>query len=70
MSRGALLQGFEVDVDEDWADDLEIGTGRPRMSADLVPIFTLLRGYLGGFNDRKTAILLLGSKRWRPFLQI
>ena len=62
MSRGSPLPGFEIGFDEDWADDLALATGRPRMSADLVLIFALLRGYLGGFKDRKTAMLLLESK--------
>lgn len=62
MSRGTSLPGFDVAVSDGWADDLELLTGRPRMPAELVLIFILLRGYFGGFKDRKTAMLLLESK--------
>lgn len=47
---------------DDWASDLELRTGRPRMPVELVLIFILIRGYYGGFKDRKTAMLLLESK--------
>lgn len=62
MSRGSTLPGFNAEVEEGWADELELAAGRPRMAADLVLIFALLRGYLGGFKDRKTAMLLLESR--------
>lgn len=42
------------------ADQLEIGTGRPRMSAELVYLFVMIRGFLGGS---------LASKPSRRFLR-
>ena len=35
LSRGSPLPGFDFDVDEDWAADLELGTGRPPLSRDV-----------------------------------
>lgn len=62
MSRGLPLPGFEFDASNGSADDLELSPGRPRMPAELVLIFILIRGYLGGFKDRKTEMLLRESK--------
>jgi len=42
------------------ADELEIGVGRPRMSAELVYLFLMIRGFLGGS---------LASKPSRRFLR-
>ena len=61
-AHGASLLGFDIDIDGSWADDLELATGRPRMPAELVLIFILIRGYLGGFKDRKTAMTLEESR--------
>jgi IS5 family transposase len=47
-SRTADLPDFHVEEAELLADELEIGTGRPRMSADLVYLFLMIRGFLGG----------------------
>ncbi len=61
-SRGSLLPGFDDEVDANWATDLELGSGRPRMPAILVLTFILCRGYFGGFKDRKTATNLAESR--------
>lgn len=37
------------------ADQLEMGTGRPRMSAELVYLFLMIRGFLGGSLASKTS---------------
>jgi hypothetical protein len=37
------------------ADELEIGVGRPRMSAELVYLFLMIRGFLGGSLASKTS---------------
>jgi hypothetical protein len=42
------------------ADELEIGVGRPRMSAEMVYLFLMIRGFLGGS---------LASKPSRRFLR-
>lgn len=62
MSQGRSLPGFDIDSDEEWADRLELFSGRTRMPAELVLIFILIRGYLGGFKDKKTAMILAESK--------
>ena len=62
MGHGARLAGFDVTEDKGWADNLDLSAGRPRMPAILVFIFILIRGYLGGFKDRKTASMLSESK--------
>jgi uncharacterized protein YnzC (UPF0291/DUF896 family) len=61
-SRGSALPGFDVSPDEEWRKDLELQTGRPRMPAVLVLVFMLVRGYFGGFKNRKATMLLLESK--------
>lgn len=62
QSRGKPLPGFSVDKDDHhWSDDMELGAGRPRMPAQMVLLFLVLRGYLGGFKDRKVAMTLQES---------
>lgn len=61
-SQGRPLPGFDISADADWADELDLDVGRPRMPAILVLIFIAIRGYLGGFKDRKTLTMLLESK--------
>ena len=61
QSRGMPLLGL-VDVDDDgWLEGTELGTGRPRMPAMAVLQFLVIRGYLGGFKDRKVAMTLAES---------
>ena len=62
LARGLPLPGFDTDDTEDWSAGIDLGTGRPRMPAILVLIFMVMRGYLGGFKDRKTAMVLAESK--------
>jgi IS5 family transposase len=47
-SRTADLLGLDVAEVEVLANELEIGIGRPRMSAELVYLFVMVRGFLGG----------------------
>lgn len=61
QSRGAPLPGFSADAEDGWADSAELGAGRPRMPAIVVLLFLVLRGYLGGFKDRKVAMTLQES---------
>jgi len=60
-SRSVALPGFAVSSGDDWSSDLELGSGRPRMPAMAVLIFLVVRGYLGGFKDRKVAMTLQES---------
>jgi hypothetical protein len=60
-TRGKPLPGFAVDEEDGWASDMELGVGRPRMPALAVLLFTVVRGYLGGFKDRKAAMTLQES---------
>ncbi len=46
----------------DGLDGLELGIGRERMPAIMVLVFILIRGYFGGFKDRKTATTLAESR--------
>ena len=59
-SRTSDLPDLYVAETELLADELEIGTGRPRMSAQLVYLFVMIRGFLGGS---------LASKPSRRFLR-
>jgi hypothetical protein len=61
-SQGKMLPGFEGSDDADWLNDLSLGMGRPRMPAVIVLVFLTVRGYVGGFKNRKVATLLLESK--------
>ena len=54
------LPELHVEETELLADELEIGVGRPRMSAQLVYLFVMIRGFLGGS---------LASKPSRRFLR-
>jgi len=54
-SRTADLPDFHVEEAELLADELELGTGRPRMSAELVYLFLMIRGFLGGSLTSKTS---------------
>lgn len=62
ISQESPLPGFNIDASEGWSDGLELFSGRPRMPPELVLIFFLIRGYLGGFKDKKTAMTLIESK--------
>jgi IS5 family transposase len=61
-SRGIPLRGFDVSRDDGWLDDLTLGSGRPRTPGIVVLLFMVIRGWLGGFKDRKVAMLLAESK--------
>jgi len=62
MSRGSPFQGFDLEVEENWASSLDLGAGRPRMPAILVLVFILYRGFRRGFKDRDTATDLAESR--------
>jgi hypothetical protein len=51
----------EVNREEIVADELELKTGRPRMSAYLVFIFTMVRGYLGGIKSQTAKVFISES---------
>ncbi len=61
QSRGTPLPGFSAGDEDRWADGMELASGRPRMPALAVLLFLVLRGYLGGFKDRKVAMTLQES---------
>ena len=61
-SRGIPLSGFDVSEDDGWLDNLTLGSGRPRTPGIVVLLFMVIRGWLGGFKDRKVAMLLAESK--------
>lgn len=46
------LPGFDLDLSEFSEKELNLETGRPRMKAELVLLFTCLRGYYGSVTDR------------------
>ena len=54
-SRTADLPGLNLEKAELLAEELEIGTGRPRMAAALVYLFVMMRGFLGGSLTSKTS---------------
>ena len=68
-SQSALFPNVDSDDEEFWRSDLQLGVGRPRMPAVMVYIFILIRGYLGGFKDKKTIMLLLESRTLEIFFQ-
>ena len=49
------LPDLHVEEAELLADELEIGVGRPRMSAQQVYLFVMIRGFLGGSLASKTS---------------
>ncbi len=61
-SRRTPLPGFDVSEDGSWKNNLNLGIGRPRMPAVLVLLFILIRGYLGGFKNKKVTMLLIESR--------
>lgn len=68
-SQNQALPGFDVTT-RDGADRCDaLLTGRPRMPAQLVLLFLVLRGYLGGFKNRKVASLMADSMTLRIYLQ-
>jgi len=50
---------IEIDETELCSDEIEVGTGRPRMSADLVYLFLMIRSFLGGSLSSKKSRLFL-----------
>jgi hypothetical protein len=62
QSRGNLLSGFDCGTAEDWLDDLELDAGRPRTPAIVIIMFLVLRGWFGGYKDRKVATVLAESQ--------
>ena len=62
QSRGTLLNGFDRGAAEDWLDDLELDGGRPRTPAIVIIMFLVLRGWFGGYKDRKVATVLAESQ--------
>lgn len=61
-TRGSSPLYFDTDESSDLSGPLELGAGRERMSAIMVLVFILIRGYFGGFKDRKTATTLAESR--------
>ena len=59
-SQTSNLPDLHVEEAELLADNLEIGTGRPRMPAELVYLFVMVRGFMGGS---------LASKASRRFMR-
>ena len=49
------LPGVDVEKMELLANELELGIGRPRMSADMVYLFVMMRGFLGGSLSSKSS---------------
>jgi hypothetical protein len=67
--RGSKLPGFDSEPNPNWTEDLELGVGRERMPAVMVLLFALIRGYKGGFKDRKTASDLSESRTLQIILE-
>lgn len=62
----------EIDIDEieQSDDEIEMGTGRPRMSADLVYLFIMIRGFLGGsLSSKKSRLFLRESMTLYAYLE-
>lgn len=66
-ARNARLPG--LGDEDDGADATALCDGRPRMPAILVLVFVVLRGYLGGFKDRKVQSQLADSMALAVFLR-
>ena len=60
-AQGSLFCALDSDEDS-WEENIRLGVGRPRMPAAMVYLFIMIRGYLGGFKDKKTMMLLLESR--------
>jgi IS5 family transposase len=68
-NQTADLSGLDFIEQELRADDLELETGRPRMSAHLVFLFSMLRGFLGSLTSRQASRFLNESISLYAFLQ-
>ncbi len=55
--------------DEIVAEELELKTGRPRMSAYLVFIFTMVRGYLGSIKSQQAKVFISESITLRLLIE-
>jgi len=60
---------LEVNREEIVADELDLKTGRPRMSAHLVFIFTMVRGYLGGIKSQTAKVFISESITLRLLIE-
>jgi len=68
-NRTGLLPCLEIDpTDESNKNVLKLETGRPRMSAEVVLMFLVIRGYLGSVTDQKAADQIADSITVRSFL--
>ena len=61
-THGKQPLDFGAFESSNWSDRLQLDIGRERMPAIMVLIFILIRGYFGGFKDRKTATSLAESR--------
>lgn len=59
----------EVNQEEIVAEELELKTGCPRMSAHLVFIFTMVRGYLGGIKSQTAKVFISESITLRLLIE-
>ena len=68
-NQTADLNGLDFIEQELRADDLELSGGRPRMSAYLVFMFSMLRGFLGSLTSKQASRFLNESISLYGFLQ-
>jgi len=63
------LPALEIAPREMEAEELRLETGRPRMSALLVYVFVMIRGFLGSLSSKPSRRFLLESMSLHDFLQ-
>jgi len=69
-ARTASFTGLDLGKREEIkADALRLGTGRPRMPAEVVYVFVALRGYLGSVSDQTAADRIRDSLTLHEYLK-
>jgi len=68
-SRTEDLSELEIEQTEVSGDDLTLGVGRPRMSAEAVYVFLMLRGFLGSLSTKQSRRFLHESMSLYGWLQ-
>lgn len=63
------LPGFSNKKEKIVSEDLSLEVGRPRMSAYLVFIFTMVRGYLGGIKSQSARVFISESITLRLLIE-
>lgn len=63
------LPELEIEQTEAWGEDLTLGVGRPRMPAEAVYVFLMLRGFLGSLSTKQSRRFLHESMSLYGWLQ-